>query len=413
MIEVTPIITTFTVLVALAAAGYMLVSALLSDMPRGQLAALWFAAFGFGALLAFFARELVMGVMRSVRRRAAQGSTRDDLRELSDEIATLNEASTLYYLLTERLAAVVGWERAVLFVLDEEKNRYVCRRSSGEGLARDVDGVVFKRSDQFFQGFFEERKGAQGATVPLRDAVKPGNTRNTETLRRVDSAYGLKHLLPLVNRNRLIGFVLSSSSTLVAHGDEELLRAVVSHGAAALDALLLLEAEALDPHTGFMRFSFFESRLGEEMRRSRRTGNPFSVLQIDIDGLKQVNDQWGDEAGNEVIQSIASALRAKLRKSDVACRSAGEEFIVMLPDTSSEKAMIVAENLRAHVESMQVKIEESHAEVQRTISVGIAEHMPEEPTFGDELLQRAQKALLRAKNRGKNTVVIYTPTMPL
>lgn len=157
-----------------------------------------------------------------------------------------------------------------------------------------------------------------------------------------------------------------------------------------------------DPLTGmFTRRHLYE--LGErELMRSARHGLPLSVLLIDIDHLKAVNDAFGMAAGDEVLRGLAAVCRRTFRDADVTGRLGGEEFCGVLPDTAVEEAMTLAEALRVEAESMRIPLNDGAARV--TISVGVIAFDGGDPSL-DRLLQRADTALYQAKAAGCNTVM--------
>lgn len=368
---------------------------------------IWLIGILYGVVFALIARLLFSRGATGSKDVAGTGRS-GELSELSEEVANLNEASTLQFLLTNRLTAIAGWKSAALFLLDEEKSRYVCVRTCGDMTTKKVEQLQFKRSEAFFQEVFENRNRHHDAALRIHGASL-SNAQMADLIER----QGYTHFVPLVNHSRLLGFILVAGLSRLEVTQDQLLRAVVSQAAAAADSLMMRENQALDLLTGFMKPAFFELRMEEEMRRSRRLRNAFSVLLLDIDELKAINDRWGDQAGDDVIRTITGSVREKLRKTDVACRRGGEEFAVLLPDTSSEQARIVAENLRGLVESLRIRLDHARGETGCTVSIGIAEHNPDEPTFGDAILQKAQQALIQAKTRGKNSIAVYDSSLPL
>ncbi len=136
--------------------------------------------------------------------------------------------------------------------------------------------------------------------------------------------------------------------------------------------------------------------------RAERVGQPFSVLYIDADHFKTVNDRFGHEAGDRALQLIARHIQDSMRPTDVAGRFGGEEFVVLLPSADQHDAARVAERLRKRIE------EGRQLEVTLTISVGVAQHARGEPI--ERVIRRADTALLDAKGSGRNRVVIAEPT---
>jgi diguanylate cyclase (GGDEF)-like protein len=138
-----------------------------------------------------------------------------------------------------------------------------------------------------------------------------------------------------------------------------------------------------------------------ELRRTRRTRSPLSVVMLDIDGFKTINDRVGHLGGDEILSSIGVRLKHVLRSSDVRGRFGGDEFLIVLPDTPAAGAAYVAEALRREIESLEVPIDGTIMRV--TASVGVASAAPEE-LDPNTLVGRADRALYAAKNAGRNTV---------
>ncbi|MEX2376285.1 MAG: GGDEF domain-containing protein [Dehalococcoidia bacterium] len=155
--------------------------------------------------------------------------------------------------------------------------------------------------------------------------------------------------------------------------------------------------------------------MGTEFRRSRRYGRNLSVLMLDLDGFKQVNDRWGHPLGDEILRDIASLVRQNVRESDTVGRYGGEEFMVILPEASAAQAVAAAEKLRSAVEAHDFRTS-GHipSPVRITVSVGVASMPVEEEQDEVELFSRADQALYEAKRTGRNRVVLYSkpPSAP-
>jgi len=141
-------------------------------------------------------------------------------------------------------------------------------------------------------------------------------------------------------------------------------------------------------------------RLAFEIERSKRSNERFAVLFLDLDRFKQVNDQFGHEAGNDILQAVAEEIKHAVRASDVAARYGGDEFVVILTRTDQDGAARVAEALRAGIEGIGRRLGYPAGLI--TVSVGVAEFDLNEPE-GD-LLVSADRALYRAKAAGRNAV---------
>jgi diguanylate cyclase (GGDEF)-like protein len=144
------------------------------------------------------------------------------------------------------------------------------------------------------------------------------------------------------------------------------------------------------------------ARLDAEAVRCERSGRPFSLVMIDVDDFKAINDQHGHACGDEVLRRIAGVLLSALRAQDTVARWGGEEFLLLLPETARDGAVAVAEKLRAAVAEMRVSYE-GH-EVRCTVTMGVSSYAP--PASLDECIRAADDALYTGKRGGKNTVVL-------
>jgi diguanylate cyclase (GGDEF)-like protein len=164
----------------------------------------------------------------------------------------------------------------------------------------------------------------------------------------------------------------------------------------------LLEAQAqTDPLTGLANRRHFMEVADAELARSRRYETPLSMLMIDIDHFKEVNDAHGHRAGDRVLQQLARTCREVLREVDVAGRVGGEEFAILLPETEAEDAYEVAERLRIAVEATEIAREEG-VPIRVTVSIGVA--AIDGSTNLDTLMSQADDALYDAKHGGRNLV---------
>ena len=178
--------------------------------------------------------------------------------------------------------------------------------------------------------------------------------------------------------------------------------------AADLLRMDLLEVENItDPLTKVYNRRYLVSRLEEEVERSRRYSLELSIFMLDIDHFKRVNDTYGHQAGDFTLSTLATLLKAALRKLDVIARYGGEEFLVICPNTAIDGAALVAGRLRQLVESHQFEIPDSSGGkqfIQISISIGVASMGATVDTL-EKLVQTADQALYRAKSGGRNRVI--------
>jgi diguanylate cyclase (GGDEF)-like protein len=147
----------------------------------------------------------------------------------------------------------------------------------------------------------------------------------------------------------------------------------------------------------------FDKRLKEEIKRHQRHGQPLSLLMLDVDHFKDINDTYGHQAGDMVLQALGRLLNTSLRASDFSARYGGEEFTVILPQTAREQALKLAERLRKEVADRDHLFEGQTFAI--TVSLGVASFDPSSPASPYTIVSRADRALYRAKERGRNTVV--------
>lgn len=165
-----------------------------------------------------------------------------------------------------------------------------------------------------------------------------------------------------------------------------------------------IELAVTDPLTGLYNRRYLDNHLNVLFNRSMARGRPLSVLITDIDRFKHVNDTYGHDGGDEVLREFANRVRSTIRGADLACRYGGEEFVVVMPDTSPEIAAAVAERLRAAIENAPFMLKHAGEALNVTASFGIASRITSVLT-PDQLMKQADLALYEAKNTGRNRVV--------
>jgi two-component system cell cycle response regulator len=160
----------------------------------------------------------------------------------------------------------------------------------------------------------------------------------------------------------------------------------------------------VDDLTGVHNYRYLVQHLQALVQRAKGEGKPFSLLFIDVDLFKQVNDAHGHAVGDIVLRAIARRLSGNLRNFDLVARYGGEEFVVLMPDTSLDLAQAVAERLRARVAEQPFEIPEKGLDLPVTISIGVAALSPNDES-GEALLARGDQAMYAAKRAGRNQAV--------
>ena len=183
-------------------------------------------------------------------------------------------------------------------------------------------------------------------------------------------------------------------------------RVLLEPAAIALDnALLLKRAEALsvtDDLTHLYNSRYLNQVLRRETKRASRNGRPLSLLFIDLDGFKSINDAHGHLFGSRALVEAAAVVRGSARETDVVARFGGDEFALVLPDTGGEGAFAVGERIRERIATHRFLADDG-LDIHLTVSVGVAT-LPDVATSPDELMQAADMAMYRVKHSGKNGI---------
>jgi len=164
-----------------------------------------------------------------------------------------------------------------------------------------------------------------------------------------------------------------------------------------------IEMAITDALTGLFNRRYMETHVGTLVEQATARGKPLTVLLLDIDYFKPINDSYGHDAGDDVLREFATRMKKSIRGIDLACRYGGEEFVVVMPETDMAVATVVAERLRRRIASEPFPIQDGTGKVEVTISIGIAALRRGETAAA--VLKRADQALYRAKRDGRNRVV--------
>ncbi len=161
-----------------------------------------------------------------------------------------------------------------------------------------------------------------------------------------------------------------------------------------------------DPLTGLFNRRYLDETLPRELNRAQRINAPLCVVMLDIDGFKQFNDSFGHGPGDLLLREFASVLREYLRKSDISCRYGGDEFVLIMPDSSIDETLQRVERIRVFLKELQ-QIRNTGLKVSViTLSAGIAA-MPEHGSTESELIKAADEAMYAAKQAGRDRIVVY------
>ncbi len=219
---------------------------------------------------------------------------------------------------------------------------------------------------------------------------------------------------PVICQKELHGVIVADNGmSRVAIGDAALesLGILASEAGLAIENARLfqrtLELARVDELTTVFNRRQTMEQLALEMERSRRYKRPLSLAMCDIDHFKKVNDTYGHLAGDQVLQGVAKLIRGISRDVDIVGRYGGEEFMVLLPETDLDAAIVYAERVRKTVEKWGTGRKELNPGHSVSISIGVASYVAEMDTAGENFIDKADKALYAAKERGRNRVCVY------
>ncbi|MGB7623654.1 MAG: GGDEF domain-containing protein [Terriglobia bacterium] len=324
-------------------------------------------------------------------------------RIISKMSSTLNVDEVSALLLKES-KALLNYDTAAVALLSEDHNSYSLISAEGVEFDRDlrIPGevktwtrwAITSAEDALLLSDFERRTGQMPIYMPNEPPL----------------AVGSLLAIPLGPPSQRLGaFVLTHSQAGQFGNDvQQLLRLLCQHVAVIVENAInhrqMETLAATDELTHLPNHRHFQERIEEEVSRSRRNKKPLSLLMVDLDEFKKMNDTHGHPFGDAVLGQLASILEHCLRREDFAARYGGEEFAVILPDTGREGARQTAERFRAEVSRTVFTHEGNSAHL--SISGGIATY-PRDATSKEQLIENADRALYVAKRTGRNRIAQY------
>jgi diguanylate cyclase (GGDEF)-like protein len=209
----------------------------------------------------------------------------------------------------------------------------------------------------------------------------------------------------LTVNNETIGVLCVESPRTFAYGLDQVsvLTTIAQQAAISIENARNFQLAIVDQLTQLFLRDYFKRKLVEEQARARRYGSTFSVLMLDLDSFKEINDRLGHQAGDRFLVRVGEVIKETMRAADTPCRYGGEEFCILLPETDQEGAVTIAERIRQKVGSTEVLFGQDT--VHATISVGVAGYPADYPGTLPGLLEKADRALYAAKQSGRDRVV--------
>ncbi len=329
------------------------------------------------------------------------------LLEIAKTVGSTLDSEELFSIILEKSTQFLQAEQGSLMLLDEDRSELTVKAM--KGLNKKIVELMKIRPGEGISG------KVLSTGSPLMVADIDADDRIAQDKR---PRYKTKSFIsiPLKLDGRTIGVLNIADKITGEVFSEEDLQLLISIGAYASVAIErsrfyqkneeLKRISITDPLTGLLNRRYFQERMSEEIERSRRHHLPLSLIMLDVDDFKSVNDTLGHPVGDEALKIVARCLRNCIRTIDVAARYGGEEFTVILPQTSKADARIIAERICAEVYRLDLPFAKADQKLLLSVSLGLATY-PEDAESLEGLVRNADIALYTAKFQGKNRVVIY------
>lgn len=337
------------------------------------------------------------------------------LKNLLDSFTTNNQRNL--DILVSELARIADADAVCVFLEEDEGRSLLCCRGTAPDMARSRHILDYVRAEQkgvlISERFGGKQSGAEVALpdgvsavicIPLIEGGAEEPSLKPETADKPDQRRAKSR-----SARNVLGYLYLSSSSVFNNLDQRTFRECQAWAGIArlpMENHHLRITSSIDKVSGVYTRKFFEQAISSELSRAAREQYPLSVLMIDIDDFKNVNDRFGHQTGDEVLRGIGKTLTENTRPSDICCRYGGEEFVILLPDTPLDEAELVAERLRTAVESAKL----TGAGMSLTVSVGVSAY-PMHGEWPDELVTRADQALYWAKESGRNRTSVWNPSI--
>ena len=321
------------------------------------------------------------------------------LQRFADHIRS-QDPDTTYRTILADVQELLKAERASLMIFDEATSELSVKASTGLACPEDEVGAI--RLGEGIAGKVLE----SGESRVIEDLEAEGlKAAPADRLYKTGSFISF----PITLKGRRLGVL--NVADKVAGGrfqaiDLGMLEVLSAPIADALDRARLQQLSTSDPLTGLLNRRYLKERLTEELNRSKRYKHPMSCLVIDIDDFKYFNDRNGHLAGDEALRLTARCLKGALRAVDVACRYGGEEFCVLLPQTTLAEAGVIGERMRQLVTQIEHPLGKLQPLGSLSVSVGISTFTGSIDT-ADKIIEAADRALYRAKLQGKNRIAFF------
>ncbi|MDP3791189.1 MAG: diguanylate cyclase [Candidatus Omnitrophota bacterium] len=371
------------------------------------------------------------------------------LHEVSNAMRTTLKLDQIFYIILTALTAHegLGFNRAMLFLVNEKENVLEGVMGIGPHSGEEAGKIWQSLSqremtlDDFISAYANFKMDPEsklnsivkGMKLPLREDMgvlaltilegMPFEITNEEARKNVDPEI-LRMLntsffvtVPLKAKDRILGAILVDNvfnKKPITKSDVRMLTMFANHAGLAIENSRLYEETVYLSNTDWLtklwNYGRFQQLLSLEIEKAKMRSTLMTLVMIDVDNFKNFNDTHGHLKGDEALRNIAAILYGKSRKCDFVVRYGGEEFAIIMPDTSKDNARLFADRLRSDIEKFYAEDTAISPEKRLTISAGIATY-PEDAAAKDEIISLADAALYRAKRSGKNRIYLVNRDM--
>ncbi len=315
------------------------------------------------------------------------------LLQLTEQLTDGRPLEDALRAVTDATLSILPGDHASIRLLDASRTHLLASARSGTG--HEAPTVPFGTGE-----------GISGWVLAHGEPARVVDVRKDERyVPHPQQGFAIRSMVvePLMSEGAPIG-VLSVSSPEVnsfSQTDELLARLLANCSVAPIQRARLERLAVTDDLTVTFNARYLATRLVEEIERARRAGTALSVLWMDLDHFKRLNDTHGHAAGDQVLRAFVDRVRAATRRVDILVRRGGEEFVLLMPSTSGAQAKVIAERVRATVGDTPIQLADG-ARVTQTVSIGVATWDGRETP--DALQGRADETMYYAKQRGRNRV---------
>jgi diguanylate cyclase (GGDEF)-like protein len=314
---------------------------------------------------------------------------------------TLNLEKALMMVIDTSLE-LTGMRRGFIMLLNQDRKLEF--RAGRDNSGKNIRFERFKVSQTMIRKVLDEQK------LFTFSSTKEFSSESVRSLKIqcgfCAPLFAYRSVQDIQDTRRIAGLLYADSKIPGKIGgvEEVLINSIALHAGLALENAYLFEMASLDGLTRLFQRHYSSAAAEIEWKRANRRQHPLSVLMIDVDNFKIINDTRGHDYGDTVLRKVAATLRKICRSEDVISRYGGDEFMILLPETASDGSVLLAERIRKTFETTQ----NSEGGKFATVSIGIASY-PISPAHNiEDLIKLADQALYRAKEAGRNRTILHT-----